>query len=284
MIPFDFDYYRPESIKEAIDIFYELDKQGKNPLYYSGGSEIISMARVNNVQTEAVIDIKYIPECKVLKLEGNNLIIGSAVTLSNITESKLFPLLGQTVARIADHTMQCKITIGGNINSTIIYREGVLPLLLSDSLVEIATKNGIITMPLKEIFDRRVQIKRGEFIIRFILDKKYSSFPFFHVKITKNEKIDYPVVTIVAMKTENEIKVGLSGVCTFPFRSELIEKELNDANKTWQERINNVIKKLPEPIISDIYASNKYREFVLRNNLLKMLEMLEGDINVESTR
>ena len=118
-----------------------LSEQGKMPCYFSGGTEFITFARVNKLNADAVIDIKGIPECNVLEIQGNQLVIGAAVSLNKITDSKLFPLLGQTVKKIADHTSRNKITIGGNINSELIYRESVLPLLLSDAKVKITNGN-----------------------------------------------------------------------------------------------------------------------------------------------
>ena len=60
-----------------------------------------------------------------------------AVTLTNIAEKNYFPLLSLAVKRIADHTIQDKITLGGNLLGTIIYKEAILPLLLSNSRVVI---------------------------------------------------------------------------------------------------------------------------------------------------
>ncbi len=122
MIPFDFEYHRPDTFREAANLFSQLDSAGKAPVYYSGGSELISMARLGNLKFGAAIDIKSIPECKVSELDGQNLLLGAALTLSDITRANLFPLLGKAAGRIADHTMQCKITLGGNIASTIVYR------------------------------------------------------------------------------------------------------------------------------------------------------------------
>ncbi len=58
------------------------------------------MARMDNVYTEAIIDIKGIPECNVHELKNNRLIIGSAITLTNIGKMNFFPLLSLTVQRI----------------------------------------------------------------------------------------------------------------------------------------------------------------------------------------
>ncbi len=276
MIPFSFDYYRPDTINEAVQIYKELESQGKSPLYYGGGTEFISMARVHNVFTKAVIDLKGIPECNVLEIREDLLIIGSSVTLSRISESKMFPLLGKTCGRIADHTIQCKITLGGNIGGTIIYREAVLPLLLSDTYVTIAGENKLRNVPLSEVFIERLHLAKGEFIVRFALEKEYTALPFVHVKKTKNEKIDYPLVSIAATKQNDKLRIAFSGVCGFPFRSSQIEGSLNDTNSSRETRVNNVLNQLPAPVLNDVGGSDKYRKFVLKNVLMTTLETLEG--------
>lgn len=276
MIPFDFDYYRPDSIDEAVQIFKELDSQGKQPVYYGGGSEIISMARVNNIHTKAVIDLKCIPECNVLEFRGDLLVIGSSVTLSRISESKLFPLLGKSCGRIADHTIQCRITLGGNIGGTIIYREAVLPLLLSDAYVTIAGENKLRQVPISEVFVESLHIARGEFIVQFSLGKEYTALPFVHVKKTKNAKIDYPLASIAAIKQNDKIRIAFSGVCAFPFRSAQVEEDLNDRNIPWETRINNAIGHLPIPVLNDVSGSDMYRKYVLKSILISTLETLEG--------
>lgn len=276
MIPFHFDYYRPDTIDEAVQIYNELDSQGKEPLYYGGGSEIISMARVHNIHTRAVIDLKAIPECNVLEFQGDQFVIGSSVTLSRISESKFFPLLGKAGGRIADHTMQCKITLGGNIGGTIIYREAVLPLLLSDSYVIVASGDKLRQIPIHEAFNERLQLPKGEFIVQFIIGREYTTLPFIHVKKTKNEKIDYPLLTIAAIKKDNRIRLAMSGICSFPFRSAQVEEYLNEKNISQELRVTNAINNLPAPVLNDVSASDSYRKFVLKNTLISTLETLEG--------
>ena len=87
MIPNNFNYYKPDTLEES---------QNRNPVFYSGGSEIITMARASSIAPTDVIDLKGIEKCQELKIENNELIIGSCVTLSRIKESKMFPLLGLT--------------------------------------------------------------------------------------------------------------------------------------------------------------------------------------------
>lgn len=272
MIPFDFEYYKPETIEEAVLLYDDLSSRGKKPLYYGGGTEIISMSRAYNVDTEAVIDIKGIPECNVMELKDNKLTIGAAITLTQIAEANLFPLLTLAVKRIADHTVQGKITLGGNIAGTIIYRESVLPLLLSESTIVIAFPGGRKEVPFKEIFDKRMGLNKGELIVSVGVDEKFLSLPYLHAKRTKSDKIDYPLITIAALKNHGYINIAFSGVCDYPFRSLEVEEYLNDESMSNDDKIDKAIDSIPGKILSDLLGSSGFRKFMLKKMLLEIIE------------
>ena len=275
MIPFKFEYYKPDTLEEAFQLFTELASQGKNPLYYGGGTEIITMSRANNIHMGAVIDLKGIPECSYIGLIDNKLYIGSAVTLSQITESKLFPLLGQTAARIADHTVQCKLTIGGNLCGTIIYRETSLPLLISESKAVIFGQKGKREVQVNQVFDQKINLSPGEILVNLIVDNNYCSLPYIHVKKTKSDKIAYPLLTIAALKKDNNIKIAFSGLFNYPFRSRDIENYINNNSLSNEDKIKKIIEFLQGSVLNDIEGSSGYRRFVLKGTLENTLKMLK---------
>jgi CO/xanthine dehydrogenase FAD-binding subunit len=277
MIPFKFEYYKPDTLGEAFELYNDLAGQDKNPLYYGGGTEIITMSRANNLRMGAVIDIKGIPECCDMGIKDGSLVIGSAVTLSKITESKMFPLLGQTVARIADHTVQCKLTIGGNLCGTIIYRESSLPLMLCDSTAVIYGKKGRREVQVNQIFDKKLNVQPGEILTSLKTDTRYFSLPYVHTKKTKSDKIAYPLLTVAAIKKDNNIRIAFSGLLSYPFRSKEIESCINDENLKSKEKIKKSVEILSGSIIDDAEGSSDYRQFVFENtleNTLKTLEMM----------
>lgn len=276
MIAFNFEYYRPTSLEEAVQTFDKLNRQNKNPMYYGGGTEIISMGRMANISTGAVIDIKEIPECKVLEIQEDHLIIGAGVTLTQIHESNIFPLLALAGARVADHTIQNKITLGGNLCGTIIYREAVLPLLLADSELIIAGPQGNRTPPINRVFQQRMQLDKGEFIVQVKVHKSFLDRPHIHVKRTKQDKITYPLLTICAMQVDHKVRTAFSGVCDFPFRSLEMENELNNISLPVDQRVDNAITITPGLIPSNLEGSFEYRKFVLRSLLISILNELEG--------
>ncbi|MFZ7943494.1 FAD binding domain-containing protein [Neobacillus sp. 19] len=276
MIPFDFEYYKPDTISEAVNTFHDLQNQGKLVIYYSGGTEFITFSRINQLKADAVIDLKGIADCHVLEFQGDQLVIGSAVSLNQISESNLFPLLGKTVKKVADHTSRNKITLGGNLNSQLIYREGILPLLLSDAKVKIAGIEGELVLPLENVFTEELKLDAGQFLVQIIIDKNYTALPFVSIKKTKISKVSYPVVSIGALVKDQQIRAAFSGVCQYPFRSKQMEAALNESSLSKTERIDKAVTLIPSEIIDDIQASREYREFVLKNALLEIYDSLEA--------
>lgn len=277
MIAHDFIYCRPDTLREAADAFSLFQAEGKTALYYAGGSEIITMCRAGSIRPDAVIDIKHISECREMLLEGQTLHIGSACTLNQISTSKLFPLLGLSCGRIADHTNQCRITLGGNLCGTILYRETSLPLLLADADITLFGTEGERTVPFCSVFDGRTRRKPGELIVRLHIPDWALAARHFHIKRTANEKIDYPLVSAAALCRGEQLRVGFSGLCSRPFRSQSIEAQINDRAKTIEERVELAAALLPEPPRSDREGAGEYRLFVWKNILRSLLEEWEHD-------
>ncbi len=276
MISYDFDYYKPATIEEALHLFHSLDEQQKKPIYFSGGTEVITLGRLNQISTGAVIDIKEIPECSIIKKEDNKLTLGATLSLTKIREMQLFPFLSKTIAEIADNTARNKITLGGNICANIIYRETVLPLLLTESQVVIASQDGFKLRPINELFDQKLQLQQGELLVQVITEQSEIDLPFLSIKKRRQWDVGYPLITTAALKKKNRIKVAFSGLCSFPFRNQQMEESLNNLLLAKEQRIEQAIQHIPATILDDVNGSAEYRLFVLKNTLMDVLDAFEG--------
>lgn len=274
MIPFDFEYYKPNKVQEAVDIYQQLTAQNKQPVFYSGGTEIITLGRLDKLRTGAVIDIKDIPECSTLEISNNRLIMGAGLSLTTLAEANLFPLLTESAGRVADHTSRGKITLGGNICSNFMYREAVLALLASDSMVTIAGVNGFRTVPIMEVFEERLQLAAGEFLVQVVTETTYLNLPHRGVKKTRMDRIGYPLISLAVLKINDRLQVAISGLCAFPFRSLELEDELNSGN-SHETIIINSFRHIPAPILDDVEGTAGYRKFVLANTLRDTLTNFE---------
>jgi CO/xanthine dehydrogenase FAD-binding subunit len=274
MLSFDFDYYKPATLREAIEIYQYESQLNKQPIFISGGTELITLGRLDIVYTNAVIDLKDIVEGKEMGFSGEYLALGSMLTLSQIEEANLFPLLTKTSSGIADHTARQKITLGGNICAQIFYREAVLPFLLADSQVVIFGSEGMKILPINEIFMEQLLLKKGELLVQLATEKRFIEAPFYSVKRRQQWDTGYPLVTVAALRIENHVRVAFSGLCPFPFRSKQVEAALNQRNLSKEVRVERALSVLPAPILDDTEGSEKYRLFVLQNVLLDVLAAL----------
>lgn len=275
MISYNFQYYQPTTTKEATNLFQSLLQENKSPIYFAGGTEVITLGRMNKIVTDAVIDINNISACHSLEQDDTWLTLGAALTLTSIKEMKKFPLLEKVVSEIADRTSRNKITLGGNICANIIYREAVLPFLLTKSYAVIATKHGLKERPFHELFDQTLQLREEEFLVQIKVATKDLTLPFFTVKKRRQWGVDYPLLTIAAILKETHIHTAYSGLYAYPFHCEKVDAQLNKPNTEQTKRIERALQAFHKEILHDIHGSDTYRKFVLKNVLTDVIDTLK---------
>lgn len=275
MIALDLQYYRPASWEEAVNIYKSLADQGKNPVYYSGGTEVITTLREGSLVADAVIDLKGVPECRTLEFRGDSLVVGAAVTLNEVLDSGFFPLLGQIGRMFLDHTNRNKVTVGGNICSRLPYREMALPFLLTDSEVVLAGTQGVRRVGFPEVFDRVLRLNATEVLLQVSAPKAQIEMPWAFERRTRNAKIAYPLTSVAGLNDGGYVRLVLSGVCDFPFRSWALEQCMNDSSLPLSERLDRAMALLPADPRSDIDGSGEYRVILAKNLLARVARKLE---------
>jgi len=275
VIHFDVVYYRPESVAEAVAAFEEARERGLDPLYLAGGTEITTFSRQGKIRPGALIDLKKIPECNLLDTRGEELVLGAALPLNRVIEAGVFPLLSQTAACIADYTTRNRLSLGGNIAGRLPYREAVLPFLACDARFVFAGPNGTRTVDCEEAFAEHLRAQAGEFLLQILVENRYLTSPFFHRRRERGGRIDYPLVTLVLLRTGREIRCAVSGLCSAPRRIGEIEALLSDRTRPAGERAAAAIDAFPVAIRSDFRASADYRRHLFGLALDEGLHALE---------
>jgi CO/xanthine dehydrogenase FAD-binding subunit len=111
--------------------------------------------------------------------------------------------------------------------------------------------------------------------VQILIPIENLSLPFFNIKRRGNTAIGYPLISAAAVKKEEKIRVALSGVTTYPFRDIGMEEEINRPHLPPETRAKNAIEVMPYKIKEDLYSSAEYREHLLQNALVKIIENLE---------
>ncbi|MBM7716129.1 CO/xanthine dehydrogenase FAD-binding subunit [Bacillus thermophilus] len=271
MLPAYVEYYKPTTLQEAVNLFQTLKQDDKQPMYWSGGTEILTLGRLNIDTPGSIIDIKGIPECMVLQTSSPFLTIGASVPLTALENRNIFPLLADVSSEVADRTSRNKITIGGNICGKIFYREAILPFLLANSHVLVADMQGVKEVPITELI-----LEEGRLLVQILTDTDFLQLPYISRKIRKQWDTGYPLITGAAVKADGQLRLAFSGLCPFPFRSSAMETAINRTGLSFASRVEHTLQQVPDPILDDIEGSREYRLFVLRNMLMDFIMEMEG--------
>jgi CO/xanthine dehydrogenase FAD-binding subunit len=276
MIPFDLEYYGPESADEAVNLYREFEAEGKKPLYYAGGSEIITLCRKQVIKPGALIDLKGIAEMNILEVNGAKLYVGANVSLSVLSGQSHYPLLADVARCVADRTIRNRLTIGGNICGRLPYREAVMPFMLADADIILSGPGGKRTEPLNSLFEKRLRLNPGEILMQLSVASSELTWPAWSRRREKHGPVDYPLFHLTALRKKDQLAIAVSGLCSFPFRSTDLEKLINNMDLNPQTRAKESLAFLPGPVRSDDLASVDYRQALWQKDLTELLERMEG--------
>lgn len=275
MIPFNFKYYRPENIDEASKLFNELLEEGMDVIIYSGGTEIVTNSRKQLIHPDAIIDIKGIEELMVQEDNGQQLVFGAGLSITEICNKNLFPLLSEMASKIADKTVRNQLTLGGNICGRLPYREAIVPFLMGNTIAVIATAEGLKEVVLKDAFKFRLALAKGEFLVQLKIDKEILEKSYRTTRKVKVTDVDYPILHMAITEFKGDVSLGVAGLLAFPFCNDSVNEILNK-DLTIEEKTNEVIDNLPSAIKNDILASKNYRGHLFKTSLKELLNVMGG--------
>ncbi|MDA8200188.1 MAG: FAD binding domain-containing protein [Thermaerobacter sp.] len=276
MIPMDFSYWRTETAEEAVAVYQQLADDGQHPVYYAGGTEVVTRARLGALTPGAVIDVKAIPEARRLGRDGGCWHVGAALSLADLIHDGAWPLLARVAERVADHTTRSHITLGGNLAGTIAYREAALPFWLADADVATVGPHGRRTARFRDRFDGTLALDPGELVVSLSVPDGVRQQPSYAQKATRLDYVDYPLVTIAALRgAEGQVHVALSGLKPEPFRSAALDAALIGSGSS-ADRAGRAARHLPATLVEDLHGTADYRRFVAQTVLADALTALEG--------
>jgi len=116
MIPAEFEYFVPASVKEALDLLSTYKDDVK---IIAGGQSLVPLMKLRLARPRRLIDLNRIPDMNYIRLDGESICIGGLVTHAQIEASAIVkrhcPLLAQTAATIGDVQVRNQGTIGGSL-------------------------------------------------------------------------------------------------------------------------------------------------------------------------
>lgn len=115
-IPAPFDYVRASTVNDALEL---LARHGPESRVIAGGHSLLPMMKLRLARPEWLIDINDLFELDFILLDGDHLRVGALTRHTALLESaevaRLFPIISDAEAVIADPVVRNRGTIGGSL-------------------------------------------------------------------------------------------------------------------------------------------------------------------------
>jgi carbon-monoxide dehydrogenase medium subunit len=152
MYPSKFDYHRPASVQEAVQLL----QQNPDAKVLAGGHSLIPVMKLRLAAPAALIDIGRIADLKGIQRSNSSLRIGAMTTYYEIANSADVqsgaPLLAEAAGQIGDRQVRYRGTIGGNISHADPASDLPAVMLALGATFHIAGPNGNRTVVARDFF------------------------------------------------------------------------------------------------------------------------------------
>lgn len=116
MITATFDYLRPGSVDEVLDL---LQAHGDDAKVLAGGHSLLPMMKLRLAQPEILIDLDHLDNLRYIRRDGDAVAIGALAThdmvaTSDITRSDA-PLVAHSASQVGDPQVRHRGTLGGSL-------------------------------------------------------------------------------------------------------------------------------------------------------------------------
>jgi aerobic carbon-monoxide dehydrogenase medium subunit len=153
MIPQSFEYFRPQSVSEAIAL---LQEHGDGAKILSGGQSLIPMMKIRLARPEFIIDINRLPDLHYIKEEEGFLKMGGLTREADLETSSLirskYQIILDTAASIADPQVRNMATVGGNLAHGDPANDHPATMLALEAEIVAVGQHGERVIPIKDFF------------------------------------------------------------------------------------------------------------------------------------
>lgn len=152
MQPAPFEYHRPDSLPEALELLESVE--GARPL--AGGQSLLPMMKMRMSAPAALVDLGRLDDLSGVERDGDSLRIGAITRYAEVVGSEAVrrgcPLLVQCVEQIGDAQVRNVGTVGGAVAHMDPAADLPTALVALDAGVEVAGPGGERIVPAREFF------------------------------------------------------------------------------------------------------------------------------------
>ncbi|MEM2890875.1 MAG: xanthine dehydrogenase family protein subunit M, partial [Candidatus Hadarchaeum sp.] len=238
-----FDYLKPKTIQEAVDMLAE---QGGQAKILAGGTDLLVLMRDRTIRPKCLIDIKGIEELREISQDKENgLRIGAAVVLNQLIESNIvrekFRAIWDASRSLGDPILRNRATLVGNICNASPASDTAPALLVHDAEVEVVSRAGERFIPIREFFVgvKRTSLKPDELVKSVRVPNPKEGTKSCYLKWGRTRGEDLAVVGVAGLvdPDQKRVCIALSSVAPTPLLIPEVEEVFREGGKL-AEQIN----------------------------------------------
>ena len=251
---YPFEYHRPDSVAEALDLYREAD----DAWWLAGGMTLLPAMKLRLSAPGALIDLAALDGLREIEIHDDSVEIGAMTLHDTVSRSDLLrrriPALSRLAGGIGDSQVRNRGTIGGSVSNSdpaADYPAGVLGLgaTLKTTKRTIAADDFFVGM-----FETRLEPGELLLSVRFPIPKCACYMKF------RNPASRYAIVGVMVASFDAGARVAVTGAGSFAFRVPEMEKVL-DAD--FDSRALADIRVPIQDLNDDIHASAEYRSHLV---------------------
>ena len=234
MIPAAFDYARPASLDEALNL---LAQGGGEAKILAGGQSLLPLMRLRLASPSKLIDIGRIADLRAIRdLGGGATGIGALATYRDVLDSDLairnHPILGLAIPLIGDVQVRNRGTLGGAVAHADPASDIPAILLALDATLAIRSGSGERVVPVEGFFEGAfsTDLAEDEILTEIRLPAAPAGVGMAYASIEQPAS-GYSMVGVAAVVgrangTINHARIALTGVAEHAYRATAVEQAL----------------------------------------------------------
>lgn len=262
-----FDYYRPSTVGEAIDLLTSVD--GARPI--AGGHSLLPAMKLRLASPAALVDLGRIPGLRDISQAGKSLTIGALTTHAAVAASEVIKahctVMADVAAHIGDPQVRNRGTIGGSLAHADPAADYPTLMRALGATIHVTGPDGERSLPAGEFFVDvfTTGLRDGELVTSVEIPVMRAGQAGVYEK-HRHPASSYAVVGVAAIVTVEgglctEAAIGVGGVTGNPERAGSAEVSLvgqAPSEDTIAGAAATVAGDLASPI-GDDYASGEFR-------------------------
>ncbi|MEX1264613.1 MAG: xanthine dehydrogenase family protein subunit M [Actinomycetota bacterium] len=285
MLPSSFEYHRPTTIDEALDLLASLGDDAK---VLAGGQSLIPMMKLRFAAPSHLIDINRIDGLDAIEEVGGELHIGALVRHNDLVGSELirgkYPMIADAAPQIADPLVRNLGTIGGSLTHCDPSGDLGAVMLAANARVVLKSKDSEREVAVTEFLADTFQssIEPNELLTKIRITSPTGPYGGTYLKLERKVG-DYATVAVATRLMISNGSIGAAGIAlTSVGLTNIKATAAEDAlvGQTPSQELFSEAGRLAAAAsnpVSDVRGSEKYKrhmvEVYVRRGLTRSAEM-----------